>query len=400
MSMISDHGPLRGITVLDLTRVLAGPFCTMMLADMGATIIKIEQPGVGDDARAFAPMYKGESAYYMQMNRNKLGVTLNMKTDAGKAMFLQMVQKADVVLENFRPGTMERLGLGYDDLQKVNPRILYGCVSGFGHSGPYRARPGYDILAQAMGGLMSITGWPDGQPTRSGVAMGDVLAGLSITIGLLAALRHRDATGEGQKIDVALLDSVVACLEAQTQIYFTQGENPKLMGNRYAAAYPYDSFATKDGSVVIGIGNDKLFGALCRSMQAPELAEDVRFSVNEARTVHYVQLRQIIEAWTVQFTSQDLVNMLVEQGIPVGPINKVSDLACDPQLLAREMFVKLNHPVVGETTLTGSHLKFSKTPSNVRTPAPTLGQDNKRVYAQLLGLSEDEVNALHEQGVI
>lgn len=397
--MPQPHGPLHGLRVLDLTRVLAGPFCSMMMADMGAEIIKIEQPGTGDDTRNFAPFHKGESAYYMQVNRNKIGITLNLK-GKGRDLFLRMVRNADVVLENYRPGTMERLGLGYEELRAVNPRIVYGCVSGFGHNGPYSQRPGYDILAQAMGGLMSVTGWPGGQPTRSGVAMGDVLAGLSITIGVLAALRHRDQTGQGQKIDVALLDSVVACLEAQPQIYFVQGRDPSLTGNRYEPAYPYDSFATRDGSMVIGVGNDKLFVQFCDIMGCPELAQDPRFATNIQRVAHHAELRPLIEDWTRTFDAAELVDKLVNLGIPAGPINSVSDLVRDPQLAARDMFCHLDHPVAGPLTVTGSQFKFSETPASVRTPAPTLGQDNVDVYKRLLGLSEAEIEALREERVI
>lgn len=392
-------GALQGLRVLDLTRVLAGPFCTMMLADMGAEIIKIEQPGKGDDSRAFGPFLKSESAYYMHVNRNKLGVTLNLKGQ-GKALFLDMVKQADVVLENYRPGTMERLGLGYEDLKAVNPGIIYGCVSGFGHSGPYSQRPGYDILGQAMGGLMSVTGWPNGKPTRSGVAMGDVLAGLSITIGVLAALRNRDATGVGQKVDVALLDTVVACLETLPQIYFVEGRNPALAGNRYEPAYPYDSFTTRDGLTVIGIGNDKLFAILCEIMNRKDLVNDPRFASNASRVAHHEELGPIVEAWTRTFGTAELVELLIARGIPASPINRVSDLVNDPQLAARDMFCAVEHPTAGSTTLTGSHLKFSATPATVRTPAPVLGQDNYSVYQRLLGLSADKVDELREAGVL
>ena len=242
--MTNREGALSGLRVIDLTRVLAGPFCTMMLADMGAEVIKVEEPGKGDDSRHFAPFRNGESAYYMNLNRNKKGVTLNLKK--GRDIFIELVKTADVLVENYRPGTMDRLGLGYETLKKINPRLVYGAVSGFGDTGPYRLRPGYDIIGQAMGGLMSTTGWPGGEPTRTGTAMGDVLAGLSVTIGILAALRHRDQTGCGQKVDVALVDSVVASLEVITQIYLTDGHIPERIGNRYESTYPYDSFKAND----------------------------------------------------------------------------------------------------------------------------------------------------------
>ena len=241
----------------------------MMLADMGAEVIKIEQPGKGDDTRHFAPFHNGESAYYMNLNRGKQGITLDLK--ARKRDIPRLVRKADVVVENFRPGTMDKLGLGYETLKEINPRLVYAAVSGFGDTGPYRLRPGYDIIGQAMGGLMSTTGWPGGEPTRSGTAMADVLAGLSVTIGILAALRHRDQTGGGQKVDVALVDFVVASLEIITQIYLTDGRIPERIGNRYESCYPYDSFKANDGSVVIGAANDKLWRLVCHAIEQPDL---------------------------------------------------------------------------------------------------------------------------------
>ena len=250
---------LNGIRVLDLTRVLAGPYCGMLLADMGAEVIKIEVPEKGDDSRSFAPFVNGESAYYMNLNRNKKGITLNLKDEKGKKIFLELLKKADIVLENFRPGTMEKLGLGYEVLKEVNPGIIYGCVSGFGHTGPYKNRAGYDIIGQAVGGLMSTTGWPQGESTRTGTAMADVLAGLSVTIGVLGALNYKNKTGIGQKVDIALVDSVVSSMEIITQIYLVGGKIPDKIGNRYESVYPYDSFKAKDGSLVIGCGNDKLF---------------------------------------------------------------------------------------------------------------------------------------------
>ena len=290
--MHDSRGALSGLRILDLTRVLAGPFCTMMLADMGAEVIKIEQPGKGDDTRHFAPFQNGESAYYMNLNRGKQGVTLDLK-GPGREIFLDLVKTADVVVENYRPGTMDKLGLGYETLKAVNPRLVYAAVSGFGDSGPYRLRPGYDIIAQAMGGLMSTTGWPDGEPTRSGTAMADVLAGLSVTIGILAALRHRDHSGEGQKVDVALVDSVVASLEIITQIYLADGRVPERIGNRYESCYPYDSFAARDGSVVIAAANDKLWRLVCRTIEQPALADDERFDTNAKRVQRHAEIKPI-----------------------------------------------------------------------------------------------------------
>lgn len=397
--MHAQTGALEGVRILDLTRVLAGPLCTMFLGDMGAEIIKIEQPGIGDDSRAFPPRLGDESAYFMQVNRNKIGITLNLKGE-GRDLFLRMVKDADVVIENYRPGTMERLGLGYADLKAVNPRIILVRISGFGQTGPYALRPGYDILAQAMGGLMGVTGWPGGEPTRSGVAMGDVLGGLSATIGLLAALRARDANGEGQEVDVSLLDTVVACLEAMPQFQLVEGRQPGLAGNRYEPAYPYDTFPTTDGRVVIGVGNDKLFATLCQVMERPDLPDDPRFRTNADRVRYHADLRPEVAAWTARFDARTVEARLLEAGVPVGPVNSITDLLADPHLAEREMFQSVPHPTAGPMTLTGPHIRFSATPSRLRTPAPTLGQDNAQVYGQLLGLDASEQERLAAKGVI
>lgn len=394
-------GALEGVRVLDLTRVLAGPFCSMMLADMGAEVIKIEQPKKGDDSRQFAPFLNGESAYFMNLNRNKKGITLNLKAPEGKAIFEEMIKKADIVLENYRPGTMEKLGLGYETLAKINPQIIYGCVSGFGHFGPYKDRAGYDIIGQAMGGLMSTTGWPDGEPTRTGTAMSDVLAGLSVTIGVLAAFRGREVTSKGQKVDVALVDSVVASLEIINQIYLVEGKNPQRIGNRYESTYPYDSFKASDGSFVIGCGNDKLFGLLCKVMNTPELASDERFNSNPKRVQKHAELKPIIEEWTKDKTIDAVVEMLLAVGIPAAPINTIERVVKDPHIAgAREMFIELEHPKAGKMKVTGSHLKFSDTKTSIRQPAPILGQHNEEVFTNVLNLSKDRIKELAEKGVI
>lgn len=396
-----EKGALTGVKVLDLTRVLAGPFCTMMLADMGAEVIKIEVPGLGDDSRQFAPFVNGESAYYMNLNRNKKGVTLNLKAPKGKEIFLEMVKKSDFVVENYRPGTMEKLGLGYEELAKVNPRIIYGCVSGFGHYGPYKDRAGYDIIGQAMGGLMSTTGWPDAEPTRTGTAMADVLAGLSVTVGLLAALRSRDDTGEGQKVDIALVDSVVASLEIINQIYLVTGKNPERIGNRYESVYPYDSFRAKDGSLVIGCGNDKLWNKLCGVMGRPELVSHERYDTNPKRVKNHAEVKPLVEEWTMTKTIDEAVETMLNAGIPAAPINTIERVAKDPHIAkAREMFVDIEHPKAGKLKLTGSHLKFSSTPVSYRNPSPLLGQDNQEVYGTMLNISLEEMAELKEKGII
>jgi len=396
--MTNREGALSGLRVIDLTRVLAGPFCTMMLADMGAEVIKVEEPGKGDDSRHFAPFRNGESAYYMNLNRNKKGVTLNLKK--GRDIFIELVKTADVLVENYRPGTMDRLGLGYETLKKINPRLVYGAVSGFGDTGPYRLRPGYDIIGQAMGGLMSTTGWPGGEPTRTGTAMGDVLAGLSVTIGILAALRHRDQTGCGQKVDVALVDSVVASLEVITQIYLTDGHIPERIGNRYESTYPYDSFKANDGDVVIAAANDKLWKLVCQVIEQPELQNDERFDTNHKRVQRHAEIKPIIEAWAKAHSVDEIVDRMLAAGVPSAPINTIDRLVKDPHIaVAREMFVDVEHPKAGVLKLTGAHIKLTETPPSIRTPSPELGQHNGEVFGSLLGMASSDIEKLTQNGV-
>lgn len=395
------NGALDGIKVLDLTRVLAGPFSTMMLADMGAEIIKIEVPEQGDDSRQFGPFKNGESSYYINLNRNKKGITLNLKSQKGKEIFLELIKQADVVMENYRPGTMEKLGLGYEELKKVNPGIVYGCVSGFGHYGPYKDRAGYDIIGQAMGGLMSTTGWPDGEPTRTGTAMGDVLAGLSITIGVLSALRYRDVTGIGQKVDVSLVDSVVASLEIINQIYLVNGKIPEKIGNRYESVYPYDSFKGKDGSLVIGCGNDKLWAILCNLMGTPELISDERYDKNPRRVAKHKEVKEIVEKWTLTKNVDELIDIMLKAGVPCAPINNIEQVVKDPHIAdAREMFVEINHPKAGKMKITGSHIKLYETKPSVKTPAPLLGEHNEDILKKYLNYSDEQINELKANRII
>ena len=399
--MNETKGALDGLIVLDLTRVLAGPFCSMMFADMGATVIKIEEPGKGDDSRSMGPFKNGESAYYMNLHRNKKGVTLNLKNPKGKKIFLDLVKKSDVVLENYRPGVMEKLGLGYENLKEINPRIIYGAVSGFGHTGPYTQKPGYDIIAQAMSGLMSTTGWPGGEPTRTGTAIGDILGGLSMAIGVLSAVYRQIQTGLGQKVDIALVDSTVASLETITMIYTIEGRLPGRIGNRYEATYPYDSFKAADGDLVIGAGNNKLWQALCDVMDKAELKEDARYRNVKDRVERHTELKPVIDQWVAPQKVKDVLKMLDDAGIPCAPINNLRQIVEDPHIaVAREMFVDIEHPVAGKTKLTGSHIKLSETPTSLRTPSPSLGQHNEEVYGAYLGLSPDEIAALKQEGAL
>ncbi len=399
--METRKGLLSGVVVLDLSRVLAGPYCGMMLADMGATVIKVELPGRGDDSRSNFPIVNGESAYYMNLNRNKRGITLNLKSEKGKEIFWEMVKKSDILIENYRPGVMEKLGLGYEDLRQINPALVYGCVSGFGHYGPYSQRAGYDIIGQAMSGLMSTTGWPGGEPTRTGTAIADVMAGLSCCTGILSAYINRLKTGVGEKVDVALVDSMVSSLEIINIIYLCTGKIPQRIGNRYEAIYPYDSFRASDGSLVIGAGNDKLFGLLCGVMEMPELLEDPRFNCNNQRVLNNAQLKPYIEDWLKDKTIDDTVERLLASGIPAAPINTIDRVAADPHIAgAREMFVEIDHPKAGRLKMTGNQIKLTHNKIDTFTPAPLLGQHNAQVLEEMLGLTQAEVEELAAAGVL
>ncbi len=393
-------GLLEGVKVLDLTRVLAGPYCGMMLADMGADVIKIEVPNKGDDSRRNSPIVNGESAYFMNLNRNKKGITLNLKSEKGKEIFRELVKQSDIVLENYRPGVMEKLGLGYEDLKEINPAIVYGAVSGFGHYGPYSKRAGYDIIGQAMSGLMSTTGWIDSPPTRTGTAISDVLGGLSCAIGVLAAYVNRLKTGEGEKVDISLVDSTVSALEIINMIYLCTDRIPEKIGNRYEAIYPYDSFPAKDGMVIIACGNDKLYDLLKGVLNIPEL-EAKEFENNIKRVQNHAKLKPIIDNWTKDRNIDDIVELLLEAGIPAAPINTIDRVVKDPHIAgAREMFVDLEHPVAGKMKVTGNQLKFTRKKIQIVEPAPLLSQHTKEIFQSRLGLNGQQVDELREEGVI
>jgi len=312
-----------------------------------------------------------------------------------------LLKKADIVLENFRPGTMEKLGLGYEEIKKVNPKIVYGCVSGFGHYGPYKDRAGYDIISQAVGGLMSTTGWPGGEPTRTGTAIGDVLAGLNLAIGVLAAYISAKISGEGQKVDIALVDSVVSALEIINQIYLAEGRIPERIGNRYESVYPYDSFKAKDGSLVIGCGNDKLYSLLCKLMKREDLLVDERFETNAKRVINHAQLKPYIEEWLKDKTIDEAVDMMLDVGIPAAPINTIDRIVKDPHIaVAREMFVEVEQPKVGKLKITNNAIKLSGTKARIKSVAPLLGQDNKEVLSKLLGMSDEDIKELQDKQII
>lgn len=396
-----EKGLLDGVIVLDLTRVLAGPYSGMIMADMGATVIKIENPDGGDDTRKMGPFINENSVYYANFNRSKLGCTLNLKNSKAKEIFKELVKKADIIIENYRPGTMEKLGLGYEVLKEINPSIIYGAVSGFGHTGPYSKRAGYDIVGQAMGGLMSTTGWPDGEPTRTGTPMGDVLGGLNLTIGVLAALVNRQKTGLGEKVDIALVDSVASAMENITMIYQSTGRIPQRIGNRYESTYPYDSFPAKDGNVIIAAGNNKLYSILCDVMQQPELKKDIRFLEVKDRVENHIAMKEIISKWTREYTVAEIDELLNSAGCPASPVNTIKSLVVDPQIAgAREMFPEINQPGIGPLKITATPQKLTRTKSFPRKPAPLLGEDNEKIYCDILGLDKNKLIELKKEGAI
>lgn len=385
--------PLQGIRVLDLSRVLAGPYCTMMMADYGADIIKIEPPGEGDDSRAFGPFVGEESAYFMSLNRNKRSMTLNFKRAEDCGLFKEMVGRADVVVENYRPGTMEKFGLGYEELKAVNPKLIYAACSGFGHTGPYRDKPAYDIIVQAMGGIMSITGPENGDPTRVGASIGDIIAGMFTAYGVMLALFHRERTGEGQKIDVGMLDCQLAVLENAIARYVTSGSVPGPIGNRHPSITPFSSFTAKNGYIIVGAGNDRLWERLCNLLKRPELVKDERFSTNWQRTANVKELNTILNDLFKEKTIEEWLSALEAAGLPCAPINTVDRVVNDPHIQAREMIIEVEHPVAGKLKMPGVPVKMSRTPGAVERPAPLLGQHQAEILRELLGWDEAKTKA-------
>ncbi len=393
-------GPLEGLKVLDLTRVLAGPYCTMILGDLGADIIKVEMPVTGDDSRHFGPYQNGESAYFMSLNRNKRSMTLNLKTDQGKELLRNLVKKVDVIIENFRPGTMEKLGLGYAELKVINPKIIYAASSGFGHSGPYSKKPAYDGVVQAMGGIMSITGAKDGEPMRVGPSIGDIAAGLFTAIGVLAALNHKNETGIGQKVDVAMLDCQVAMLENAIARYVVTKEVPKPAGNRHTSIVPFEPFDTKNSKLVVAAGNDGIWKRFCGVANLDNIVADDRFSTNPNRNKNYEILRPLIAEQMLTRTTEEWGKILDDAGVPNGPINYVDKVLENEQVIAREMIVEVDHPVAGSLKMPGIAIKLSETPGAIERCAPLLGEHNKELLKEFFDYSEDEVEKLIADGVL
>jgi crotonobetainyl-CoA:carnitine CoA-transferase CaiB-like acyl-CoA transferase len=390
--------PLQGITVLDLTRVLSGPYCTMVLADMGARVIKVEQPGKGDDTRAWGPPFLGgESAYFLSINRNKESVTLNFKQPEGRAVFDRLIAGADVLVENFKPGTLGKLGLDYASLAARHPRLVYCSISGFGQTGPRSPEPGYDAVMQAEGGLMSITGSADGPPFRLGVAIADIVSGMFAAQGIAMALFARERTGEGQFVDIGMLDSVTALLTYQAGIYFATDEPPTRMGNRHPTIVPYETFSASDGEFVLAVGNDDQWRRFC---VVAELPAEERFATNRQRVMQYAEVRKTLDARLRTKPRGYWIERLTAAGVPCGSVRDLHELFSDPQVDARAMIQEVEHQTIGPIRVLGTPLKLSRTPGSIRTAPPTLGQHTESVLRGDLGMSASDVEALRAQKAI
>lgn len=382
-------GPFAGLLVVDLTRVLAGPYCAMMLAELGARVIKVEPPVKGDDSRHYGPYLtaksgKVKSGYFLSVNRGKESIALDLKADADRKIFEALLSKADVLIENYRGGAMEKLGLGYDALKEKYPRLIYAAVSGFGHTGPYAKRPAYDMIAQAMGGVMSLTGHPGGPPTRVGASTGDITAALFATIGVVTAVYDREKTGRGQKVDVAMLDSQVAVLENAISRYVATGEAPGKLGGRHPSIAPFATFATKDGHIAIAAGNDELWGRVAHVLGREDWARDPRYATNPERVRHVEDLTEDMETILSARTSKEWLALLEAAGVPCGPLNNVADVMQDPQVLARNMIVDCLDPDMGPIRMQGNPIKLSgHEDAKTRGPAPELDGDRENILRDL-----------------
>ncbi|HVA39626.1 MAG TPA: CaiB/BaiF CoA-transferase family protein [Candidatus Binataceae bacterium] len=405
-------GPLGHIRVLELARVLAGPWAAQTLADLGATVIKVEKPGVGDDTRAWGPPYatapdgrqSGESAYFLSANRGKRSVTIDFVHPEGRRLVQALAARSDVVLENFKTGGLAKYGLDDPSLRPLNPGLVYCSITGFGQTGPYRDRPGYDFMIQGIGGLMSITGEPDarpgGGPMKVGVAVADIFTGLYATIAILGALAHRERTGEGQHIDLALLDSQVAVLANQAMNYLVSGDTPRRLGNAHPNIVPYQTFAASDGHIIVAVGNERQYARLCEAAGRPDLISDERFATNSARVDHRDQLAAILGEVFRTRTLRQWLDALERVGVPCGPINTIADVFADPQVRARGLRLDLPHPALGSVPSVASPIRYSATPISYRSAPPMLGADTDDVLRELLDIAPAEIERMRKAGIV
>jgi formyl-CoA transferase len=397
----ANSGPLAGIRVLDLTRVLAGPYCAMFLGDLGADVVKVEQPGVGDDTRGWGPPFSGgESAYFLCVNRNKKSLTVDLKSDRGIALIRQLAERADVLIENFRPGAMDRFGLGDKDLRRANPKLVYASLSGFGADGPMADIPGYDLIVQAWGGLMSITGTAESGPLKVGVAIIDLVAGLMLGKAIVAALYAREKIGVGQKVDTSLLEAEVAGLINAGSNYLISGKIPGRWGNAHPTIVPYQSFQTADGFLVIGVASEGIWKRFCAAIGKAELADDPRFLKNADRVEHRQELIAILAAIFKSGSTENWLSVLNKGDVPCAPVQTIDQVFAAPQVLHREMLVEVGHPTAGTLKMAGVPVKFSTTPAAVRLPPPLLGQHNDEVLSSWLGMNSAEIDQLKKANVI
>lgn len=392
--------PLENITVLDLSRALAGPYCTVMLADMGAHVLKVEQPGRGDDTRGWGPPFvKGESAYFLSVNRNKKSVTVNLKEKEGKEIFYKLSKTADVIVENFRPGTAEKLGISYEDIKPLNEKIVYCSISGFGQSGPYKHRPGYDLILQGMGGLMTMTGEEDRPPVKIGVAITDIAAGMFAAYGILAALYTREKTGRGQYVDVSMLDCQVSWLTYQAGNFFATGVSPKRLGSAHPTIVPYQAFETSSGYINVAVGSEKLWQNFCSAINHEELVRNPKYKTNRDRVEHRDELISALSKIFSENPADVWLDALEKKGVPAGPIYTFDQIFSDPQVLHRGMLVEMDHASAGKIKQTGVPVKLSETPGSIESPPPLLGEHTGEIL-QRIGYSDDDIMALKEKGVI
>jgi len=405
-------GPLTGIRVLDLSRVLAGPWAGQNLADLGAEVIKIERPGVGDDSRAFGPPWvkdahgrdTRDSAYFTSANRGKKSATVNLSQPEGQTLVRELAAKSDVLLENYKYGDLQRYGLGYDDLKIINPRLIYCSVTGFGQTGPYKERPGYDFMIQGMGGMMSVTGEPDGAPgggpQRAGVPIADIITGMYASIAICAALVHRAQSGAGQHLDLALLDSQIALLAYQNTNYFATGKPPRRIGNLHPNIVPYQPFRAADGEVILACGNDNLYRKFCEAAGCPALAAEPRFATNGKRVENRDELARLLGAIFAGRTKKEWVELLDAAGVPNGPINDIAQVFAEPQVQARGVRIEVEHPVAGKLPMVASPMRFSGTPLEHKTPPPLLGEHTDEILQRVLGKKVEEIARLRADGAI